>query len=127
MMLQHRLEITIKEGTKETGTSTLCEFGAPTGSGGYSAIAKSVGMLCGVAVEQILDNIISDKGILAPMSSKINGPSIKELKEKYGIECRKKSLWEDIRGLVTSKVVYPWIACRHHRIMKKAFERKRSR
>ena len=47
-MLQHKFEITNKDGTKETRTSTLCEFGAPTGSGGYSAMAKLVGVPCGV-------------------------------------------------------------------------------
>jgi hypothetical protein len=36
------------------------------------------------AVQQVLDGTISDKGILAPMNSKINGPLMRELKEKYG-------------------------------------------
>ncbi|KAL9104961.1 MAG: hypothetical protein Q9163_000133 [Psora crenata] len=90
VMLQHRFEITNKNGTEETRTCTLCEYGAPTGSGGYSAMAKLVGVPCGVAVKQILDGTISDKGILAPITSKINAPLMKELKEKYGIECREK-------------------------------------
>jgi hypothetical protein len=139
-MLQHKFEIENKDGTKETRTSTLCEYGAPTGTGGYSAMAKLVGVTCGVgksprcqkflpalqlfprgegaspsegsplaalglkqcltphsplkrgianvlrhtAVKQVLNGTISDKGILAPMNSKINDPLMKELKEKYG-------------------------------------------
>jgi Saccharopine dehydrogenase C-terminal domain len=47
-MLQHKFEIENKDGRKETRTSTLCEYGAPTGTGGYSAMAKLVGVTCGV-------------------------------------------------------------------------------
>lgn len=47
-MLQHKFEIENKDGSKETRTSTLCEYGAPIGSGGYSAMAKLVGVPCGV-------------------------------------------------------------------------------
>ncbi|KAI0013799.1 Apo Saccharopine reductase [Xylariaceae sp. FL0662B] len=90
VMLQHKFEIENKDGSKEIRTSTLCEYGAPTGSGGYSAMAKLVGVPCGVAVKQVLDGVISDKGVLAPMSPRINNPLIKELKEKYGIECKEK-------------------------------------
>ncbi|KAI0382193.1 Apo Saccharopine reductase [Hypomontagnella monticulosa] len=90
VMLQHKFEIENKDGSREVRTSTLCEYGAPTGSGGYSAMAKLVGVPCGVAVQQVLSGVISEKGILAPMSPKINNPLIKELKEKYGIECKEK-------------------------------------
>lgn len=47
-MLQHKFEIENKDGSKETRTSTLCEYGAPIGTGGYSAMAKLVGVPCGV-------------------------------------------------------------------------------
>ncbi|KAA6410633.1 MAG: saccharopine dehydrogenase [Lasallia pustulata] len=90
VMLQHKFEIENKDGSKEIRTSTLCEYGAPVGSGFYSAMAKLVGVPCGVAVKQILNGIISEKGILAPMSSRINNPLIKELKEKYGIWCKEE-------------------------------------
>lgn len=43
-MLQHKFEIENKDGSRETRTSTLAEYGAPTGSGGYSAMAKLVGI-----------------------------------------------------------------------------------
>lgn len=90
VLLQHKFEIENKDGSHETRTSTLCEYGAPTGSGGYSAMAKLVGVPCAVAVQQVLNGTISDKGILAPMSPKINDPLIKELKEQYGIECKER-------------------------------------
>ncbi|KAI1919482.1 saccharopine dehydrogenase (NADP+, L-glutamate-forming) [Ophidiomyces ophidiicola] len=83
VMLQHRFEIEHKDGSKETRTSTLCDYGDPKG---YSSMARLVGVPCAVAVKQVLDGTISEKGILAPMSMKICAPLIKALKEDYGIE-----------------------------------------
>ena len=88
VMLQHKFEIEHKDGRRETRTSTLCEYGDPKG---YSAMAKTVGVPCGVAVKQVLDGTISERGVLAPMSSKINNPLMEELK-KYGITMVEKTL-----------------------------------
>jgi len=90
IMLQHKFEIENKDCSKETRTSTLVEYGDPKG---YSAMAKLVGVPCGVAVKQVLDGnlTISEKGILAPMSSKINDPLMAELK-KYGNELVEKTI-----------------------------------
>lgn len=88
VMLQHKFEIENKDGGKEWRTSTLCDFGDPKG---YSAMAKLVGIPCGIAVKQVLDGTISDKGILAPITRKINDPLMAELK-KYGIELQEKTL-----------------------------------
>lgn len=88
VMLQHKFEIEHKDGSRETRTSTLCEYGDPKG---YSAMAKTVGVPCGVAVKQVLDGTISEKGVIAPMSSKINNPLMEELK-KYGITMREKTI-----------------------------------
>ncbi|KAF8473906.1 Apo Saccharopine reductase [Kalaharituber pfeilii] len=84
VMLQHKFEIELADGKRETRTSTLVDYGVP---GGYSSMAKLVGVPCAVAVKQVLNGTISDKGILAPMNPKINNPLIRELKEEYGIEC----------------------------------------
>lgn len=84
VMLQHKFEIEHKDGSRETRTSTLVEYGDPKG---YSAMARLVGVPCAVAVKQVLNGTLSEKGILAPMNGKINGPILKELKEKYGIFC----------------------------------------
>ncbi|KAI9845881.1 MAG: Saccharopine dehydrogenase [NADP(+), L-glutamate-forming] [Thelocarpon superellum] len=88
VMLQHKFEIEHKDGSKETRTSTLVDYGDPKG---YSSMAKLVGIPCAVAVRFVLDGAISEKGILAPMTPALNNPLIKELK-KYGIECREKTL-----------------------------------
>ncbi|OJI81141.1 saccharopine dehydrogenase [Aspergillus costaricaensis CBS 115574] len=89
VMLQHKFEIEHKDGQKETRTSTLCEYGVP---GGYSAMAKTVGVPCGVAVKLVLDGTINQKGVVAPMTMDICAPLIKTLKEDYGIEMIEKTL-----------------------------------
>lgn len=88
VMLQHKFEIEWSDGRKETRTSTLCEYGDPKG---YSAMAKLVGVPCGVAVKQVLAGTISEKGILAPMTPKINDPLMAELKQ-HGIELTEETL-----------------------------------
>jgi len=89
VMLQHKFEIENKDGSRETKTSTLCEYGDPAG---YSAMAKLVGIPCGVAAKLVLDGTISEKGILAPMTMEICAPLIKALKEDYGIELIEETL-----------------------------------
>jgi saccharopine dehydrogenase (NADP+, L-glutamate forming) len=47
--LQHNFEIENKDGnSRDIITSTLCEYGAPIGSSGFSAMARLVGITCGV-------------------------------------------------------------------------------
>lgn len=88
VMLQHKFGIEHKDGSKETRTSTLVEYGNEK----YSAMAKLVGIPCAVAVQQVLNGTLSEKGVLAPMNAKINNPLMKELKEKYGIEMKEKTI-----------------------------------
>ena len=42
VLLQHKFEVELKDGTKQTRLSTLCEYGNPSG---YSAMAKLVGIM----------------------------------------------------------------------------------
>ncbi|KAH7019753.1 Apo Saccharopine reductase [Ilyonectria destructans] len=87
VLLQHRFEIENKDGTRQTMTSTLSEYGAPFGSSGPSAMGRLVGT---PSVKLILDGTIGNRGIIAPLSGNINGPLMRELREKYGIECHEK-------------------------------------
>ncbi|CAM1508400.1 Fc.00g052480.m01.CDS01 [Cosmosporella sp. VM-42] len=89
VMLQHKFVIEHKDGSRETRTSSLVEYGDPKG---YSAMAKLVGVPCGVAVKQVLNGTLSKRGVLAPMTPEINEPIMKELKEKYGIFLVEKTL-----------------------------------
>lgn len=92
VMLQHKFEIEWSDGRREMRTSTLCEYGEPEGSGGYSAMAKLVGVPCAVAVLMVLNGEIEQKGILAPVTPEISEPIRVKLKEEYGIELTEKTL-----------------------------------
>lgn len=92
VMLQHKFEIEHKDGAKETRTSTLCDYGEPEGSGGYSAMARLVGVPCAVMVLMVLNGEVKQKGILAPVTPELSEPIRLKLKEQYGIECTEKTL-----------------------------------
>ncbi|OZJ04275.1 Saccharopine dehydrogenase [NADP(+), L-glutamate-forming] [Bifiguratus adelaidae] len=81
VFLQHRFEITHANGQQETRTSTLVEYGVPNG---VTAMAKTVGVPCGIATTLVLDGKLAQKGVLAPMTRDICDP-IMELLEKEGI------------------------------------------
>ncbi|KAF2403261.1 saccharopine dehydrogenase-like protein [Trichodelitschia bisporula] len=89
VMLQHRFDIEHADGRKETRTSTLCANGEPTG---YSAMAKTVGVPCGVATLMVLDGRISRRGVLAPHDMELAGPIMDELREKYDIQLIEKTI-----------------------------------
>jgi saccharopine dehydrogenase (NADP+, L-glutamate forming) len=89
VMLQHKFEIEHANGQRETRTSTLCEYGDPKG---YTAMAKLVGVPCAVAVHQVLNGTISERGVLAPMTWNICKPLMDELQQKYGITMVEKTL-----------------------------------
>jgi saccharopine dehydrogenase (NADP+, L-glutamate forming) len=89
LMLQHKFLIENKDGSKVTRTSTLADYGDPSG---YSSMAKLVGVPCAVAVQQVLDGTISEKGILAPMDPKICRPLMDTLEQKYGIKFVEKTV-----------------------------------
>jgi saccharopine dehydrogenase (NADP+, L-glutamate forming) len=88
VMLQHKFEIVYPDGREETRTSTLVDYGDD--KGGYSSMAKLVGVPCAVAVLMVLDGRISEKGILAPMNMNIVQPLMDELDSKYGIKMIEK-------------------------------------
>ncbi|KAK0334652.1 saccharopine dehydrogenase (NADP+, L-glutamate-forming) [Friedmanniomyces endolithicus] len=92
VMLQHKFGIEWADGRHETRTSTLCEYGEPEGSGGYSAMAKLVGVPCAVAVQMVLSGEIKDKGILAPVTPELAEPIRVKLQKDYGIELIEKTL-----------------------------------
>ncbi|OZJ02038.1 hypothetical protein BZG36_05085 [Bifiguratus adelaidae] len=81
VLLQHRVEVSLANGENETRTSTLIGYGIPDGD---SAMAKTVGVPCGIASMLILDGVLSRKGVFAPLSRDISDP-IMELLSKEGI------------------------------------------
>jgi saccharopine dehydrogenase (NADP+, L-glutamate forming) len=89
VMLQHKFEIEHKDGSTETRTSTLVDYGEPNG---WSSMAKLVGVPCGLACLMVLDGRINKKGVLAPVTWDLAEPLLKELKEKYGIFLTEKTI-----------------------------------
>jgi saccharopine dehydrogenase (NADP+, L-glutamate forming) len=55
-------------------------------------MAKLVGVPCAIAVQQVLDGTLSEKGILAPMSPEICRPLMKTLEDKYNVRFKEKSV-----------------------------------
>ncbi|KAF2874774.1 hypothetical protein BDV95DRAFT_616041 [Massariosphaeria phaeospora] len=84
VMLQHKFVVEWADGQKETFTSTLELLGDPDR---YSAMAKSVGVTCGIATQLLLDGhpAIHKPGVWAPYTKDICDP-IRELVEKEGIK-----------------------------------------
>ncbi|KAI8907613.1 Saccharopine dehydrogenase [Powellomyces hirtus] len=81
VMLQHKFEIELKNGTKQTRTSTGLWFGEPNGD---TAMATTVGVPCGITTQLILDGKITRRGVLAPMDMELCQPLITAL-EAEGI------------------------------------------
>ena len=88
VFLQHTFGIEHKDGRHETRTSTLCEYGDPKG---YSAMARTVGIPCGIAVILCCEGKLG-KGLKGPYSEELCAPLRKELLDNYGIEMIEKTV-----------------------------------
>jgi spermidine synthase / saccharopine dehydrogenase (NADP+, L-glutamate-forming) len=62
-------------------TSTLEMYGEPFG---HSAMALTVGIPCGIAVQLVLDGVIKQTGIVQPYSKEICEP-LRKLVEQEGL------------------------------------------
>ena len=91
VMLQHRFGITWKDGKKETRTSTLVEYGEPTGPNSTSAMAKLVGVPCAIATLMVLKGDIQEKGIIAPLEESL-ASKIRYQLEPRGIKMVEKTV-----------------------------------
>ncbi|KAL5480610.1 hypothetical protein ACEPAI_1881 [Sanghuangporus weigelae] len=83
IMLQHKFVVEWADGKQDTITSTLELYGEPTGSG-YSAMARTVGVPCGIATQLVLDGVLRKTGIQAPYTMDIINP-IKKILESEGL------------------------------------------
>lgn len=72
----HELQVTSKSGKRSKLTSTLVQYGDPSG---YSAMAKTVGLPVAVAAELLLAGGVSQKGVIAPLSKEIYGSMLPTL------------------------------------------------
>ncbi|WYZ41467.1 hypothetical protein EsH8_V_000362 [Colletotrichum jinshuiense] len=90
VMLQHKFVVEWQDGRRETITSTLELLGDPNG---HSAMAKSVGVTCGIATQLLLDGepALNVPGVLAPYTAEICNP-IRKVLETEGIKLVEKSI-----------------------------------
>ena len=87
VFLQHKFEIEHADGSQETRTSTLCQYGDPKGA---SAMAHTVGTPCGVAVLSVLEGKLPS-GLSAPYTEAICSPLRDQLRG-FGIEMVEKTV-----------------------------------
>ncbi|KAI9830160.1 MAG: hypothetical protein M1819_005837 [Sarea resinae] len=89
VMLQHKFVVEWRDGKTDTLTSTLELLGDPKG---YSAMAKSVGVTCGIATQLLLDGnpAFNVPGIIAPYKKEVCEP-IREALEGEGIKLVEKT------------------------------------
>ena len=88
VMLQHKFVVEWADGKVDTLTSTLEAYGKPDG---YSAMALTVGLPCGIATQLVLDGVISTPGVLAPYTKEICDP-IRKILESEGLGLVEKVL-----------------------------------
>ncbi|KAJ1667357.1 saccharopine dehydrogenase (NADP+, L-glutamate-forming) [Coemansia sp. RSA 1813] len=81
IILQHKFEVENKDGSHNTRTSVTLMYGEPNG---FSAMAKTVGVPCGIATQLILDGKLTATGVVAPMTPDIYQP-IMDLLPSEGI------------------------------------------
>lgn len=87
IMLQHKFIVQWADGKLDTITSTGQFYGYPTGApGSHSAMSRTVGVPCGIAVQLILDGTLQlAPGIHAPYTKEICDP-IREQLEREGLQ-----------------------------------------
>ncbi|KAJ2372240.1 saccharopine dehydrogenase (NADP+, L-glutamate-forming) [Coemansia sp. RSA 2607] len=88
ILLQHKFEVENADGSTNTRTSVTLMYGEPDG---FSAMAKTVGVPCGIATQLILDGKITATGVVAPMTPEIYQP-IMDLLPSEGINAVEETL-----------------------------------
>jgi alpha-aminoadipic semialdehyde synthase len=69
-----------RRGSLEQWSSSLLVFGEQD-SGGSSAMAKTVGMTCGIATEVVLTQNLASRGVMAPVVAELYDPILDRLSE----------------------------------------------
>jgi saccharopine dehydrogenase-like NADP-dependent oxidoreductase len=70
VLLQHTFEVIRSNGREETITATLEAYGDR--NGGAQAMAKLVGVPCGMAVAFILEGVLTKPGVHAPYDEEVS-------------------------------------------------------
>ncbi|CAO3601197.1 unnamed protein product [Absidia cylindrospora] len=78
--MHHEFGIESKDGQKEIITSTMIQYGQEN----ETAMAKTVGLPAAMVTELVLDNQITDRGILRPIKPQVYVPVLDQL-ESHGV------------------------------------------
>ncbi|KAI8820791.1 Saccharopine dehydrogenase-domain-containing protein [Fimicolochytrium jonesii] len=77
--MHHEFGIKWRDGSREKRTSTLFAYGEV---GGYTAMAKTVGLPAAIGAEMLLDGQLRGKGVIAPMTKEIYEPMLRKLENE---------------------------------------------
>ncbi|KAK8017750.1 saccharopine dehydrogenase [Apiospora rasikravindrae] len=105
VMLQHKFVVEWQNGTTDIITSTMELFGEPDG---YSGMAKSVGVTCGIATQLLVDGhpVIAKPGVVAPYTKEICD-LLREQVEREGIEFKEVVLVRNPLGGSSEQLTTP--------------------
>jgi alpha-aminoadipic semialdehyde synthase len=78
-VMQHRFDARWPDGRAEVRTWTLIAHGEP---GGYSAMARTVGLPAAVAADMLLSGELKRRGVLAPVTRDVYGPMLAALEAR---------------------------------------------
>jgi len=84
-VMQHEFEAEYPDGRKEETISTLVDFGIPNGD---SSMARTVSLPAAIGARMILEEKITDRGVLIPVAPTIYEPVLKELEESVNVRFR---------------------------------------
>lgn len=79
VLLHHELGLRRRDGREELLTSSLVEYGAPVGSSGHSAMAKTVGTPAALGALLLLDGGITERGVIGPTGASVWEPLLESL------------------------------------------------
>lgn len=83
VVLHHKFAIRNPDDSRQHQTSTLIAYGQP---GGYTAMARTVGIPAALAAQLILDGVITRRGVILPVTRDVYQPLLDALSEE-GIVC----------------------------------------
>ena len=84
VIMRHNFILEDKYKKRWNHYSTMIASGSSKKQGGYTIMAKTVGMTCAIGTRLILENKISERGVLSPITKEIYVPMMKEL-ERFGV------------------------------------------
>jgi saccharopine dehydrogenase-like protein len=85
--MKHEFVAEYPEGSRELLTSQMVDHGIPNGD---SSMARTVSLPLAIGVKLILDGVITQTGVLRPISPDVYNPVLQEL-EELGIVCEENT------------------------------------